>query len=140
MVEKQPFHQAALGLLLVWALIAQLTYSGFLVYLQANSSRYAQVPFYTDSFSTVISEVPDTYRESGLRPGDNLVAVNGKPVNGEEELDNTRFASHPADTLSITVDRGAARTRCRSRPADNSEEEGPTRRAPVSIARKRASA
>ncbi len=105
MTEKQPLQQAILGLLLLWALIAQLTYSGFVIYLQANASRYAQVPFDTHSFSTTISEIPEAYRNSGLRAGDNLLAINGKPLNGEEQLDQVRFGSRPDETLTVTVER-----------------------------------
>lgn len=108
MVEKQPFQQVLLGLLLLWALIAQLTFSGFLVYLQINVNRNAQIPFYTQSVSTVISEIPPTYRDSGLRPKDDVVALNGKSISGEEELDRMRFASRPGDTLTVTVDRDSA--------------------------------
>lgn len=105
MTEKQPLQQAILGLLLAWALIAQITYSGFVIYLQANASRYAQVPFSTHSFSTTISEVPEAYRNSGLRAGDNLLAINGEPVNGEEQLDQIRFGSRPDEKLTVTVER-----------------------------------
>ena len=113
MVEKQPLQQILLGLLLLWALIAQLTYSGFLVYLQANASRYAQVPFYTHEFSTVISEIPSAYRHSGLRLKDDIVALNQKPISGEEQLDQVRFGSRPGETLAITVDRKATGTTTR---------------------------
>ncbi len=105
MIERSNRQRAVLGLLLLWALVAQLTYSGFLVYLQANSSRYAQTPFYTHDFSTVISDIPLAYRSSGLRRNDDIVALNGKFVQGEEQLDQMRFGSHPGDTLAVTVRR-----------------------------------
>ncbi len=105
MTEKQPLQQAILGLLLAWALIAQLTYSGFLIYLQANASRYAQVPFHTNNFSTTISEIPEAYRNSRLQAGDNVLALNGEPVKGEEQLDEVRFGSRPGETLTVTVER-----------------------------------
>ncbi|MDQ2711983.1 MAG: SpoIIE family protein phosphatase [Acidobacteriota bacterium] len=104
MVEKQPLQQAILAILLFWALGAQLTYSGFRVYLQANSANYAQVPFNTGPFSTVISGIPDAYRNAGLKPGDNLVALDGKPIVGEVQLDQ-RFSSHSGRALTVTVDR-----------------------------------
>ncbi len=107
MVEKQPLQQLTLGLLLLWALIAQLTFSGFLIYLQANSARYAQVPFYTNPFSTVISDIPESYRGNGLEAGDDVLALNGRPVEGEEELDRARFTSHEGDTLTVRVKRDA---------------------------------
>ncbi len=113
MVEKQPLQQAVLALLLLWALIAQLTYSGFLVYLQANSANYAQVPFSTEPFSTTISDIPDAYRNSGLKRGDNLLALNGKPIFGEEQIDYVRFSSHPGDTLTVGVERQIADSRRR---------------------------
>ena len=105
MTEKQPLQQAILGLLLAWALIAQLTYSGFLIYLQANASRFAQVPFHTYSFSTTISEIPEAYLNSGLQAWDNVLALNGEPVKGEEQLDEVRFGSRPGETLTVTVER-----------------------------------
>lgn len=105
MTEKQPLQQAILGLLLAWALVAQLTYSGFLIFLQANASRYAQVPFHTYSFSTTISEIPEAYRNSGLKAWDNVLALNGESVKGEEQLDEVRFGSRPGETLTVTVER-----------------------------------
>ncbi len=113
MTEKQPLQQAILGLLLAWALIAQLTYSGFVIYLQVNTSKYAQVPFNTYSFSTTISDIPDAYRDSGLKAGDKLLALNGQAVSGEEQLDHVRFASRPSETLTVSVERtvqGQAKT------------------------------
>lgn len=94
-------------MLLLWALIAQLTYSGFLIYLQSNAARYAQVPFYTYQFSKTISEIPASYRGSGLETGDQLVELDGRPVYGEDQLDLVRFGSHPGETLVVTVRRAA---------------------------------
>jgi len=107
MVEKQPLQQAILGLLLLWAVIAQATYSGFVIYVQAKAQHFAQVPFYTHAFSTVISEVPNIYAGSGLQPGDTIKTLAGQPVIGEEQLDEIRFRSHPGDRLAVTATRGS---------------------------------
>ncbi len=105
MVEKQPFQQITLGLLLIWALISQVVYSGFLIRLEMNGRRFAQTPFYTQIFSPEISEVPSEYRKSSLRAGDRILALNGVPVDGEESLDHARFTSHPGETLNVLLER-----------------------------------
>lgn len=107
-LTKRPNLQyAVLGLLLLWALTAQLTYSGFVIYTQANSTKYLPVPFRTKEYSTSIAWLPPSYENSGLKVGDDVVALNGKRVEGTKQIDEMRFNLHPGDRLGITVQRSA---------------------------------
>ena len=107
LTKKPNLHYAVLGLLLLWALTAQLTYSGFVIYTQANSTTYLPVPFRTGEYSTSIAWLPPSYENSGLKIGDDVVALNGKRVEGTKQIDEMRFNLHPGDTLGITVQRKA---------------------------------
>src|SRR5579885_2394562 len=102
MVEKHPVQQILLGALLLWALAAQLTYSGLAVYLEANTDRYAELPFAREPFSSAIASVPESYRASGLQPGDEILALNGQPFEGETEI---RYQLRPGDVLNVSVNR-----------------------------------
>ena len=105
MIDKPTRQYLVLGFLLVWAFVAQLTYSGFLLYQQANASRHAEVPFDLHLFSKVIDEVGSEYQSSGLHQGDDILALDGQAVNGNLQLDLVRFASNPGETLTVRVRR-----------------------------------
>ncbi|HEY7212412.1 MAG TPA: SpoIIE family protein phosphatase [Bryobacteraceae bacterium] len=105
MVEKQPLQQSILAVLLLWALAAQLTYSGLAVYFEANTKRFAEVPFARHAFSTVITSVPSSYRDSGLHAGDDVTEINGEPFEGEEQISRLRLDSRPGDVVTLTVAR-----------------------------------
>jgi sigma-B regulation protein RsbU (phosphoserine phosphatase) len=107
MVEKQPLQQTILGALLLWALAAQLAYSGLALYLEVNAKRYVDLPFSVREYSTEVASVPSLYRESGLRSGDEIVALDGEPITGEQQLSRLRLAA-PGDTLTFSVERNGA--------------------------------
>ncbi len=105
MVEKQPLQQIILALLLAWAFIAQLTYSGSLIYQQAHASQYIELPFETEPFSTKINKASPAYPSTALQKGDDLLSLNGTQVNGAEELARIQSSVRPGDTLTVVVAR-----------------------------------
>ena len=105
-ITKKPTLQyAVLTFLLLWALAAQLTYSGFVIYTQVNSTKYLRVPFTTGEYSTRISGLRPGYENSGLKIDDEVLALNSEPLRGVKQLDEIRFNLHPGDRLVITVRR-----------------------------------
>ncbi|HMF78298.1 MAG TPA: SpoIIE family protein phosphatase [Bryobacteraceae bacterium] len=106
MYTKKPTLQyAVLAVLLFWALIAQLTYSGFLIHTQATAAKPVERPFYLDTFSTKIAQVLPPYQNSGLRAGDDIVTINGQPLDSQRQLEDQWFALRPGDVLPVTVQR-----------------------------------
>jgi len=105
--NKPTLQYAVLTLLLLWALTAQLTYSGFVIYAQANLKKDLPVPFTTREYSTRIAELRPSYENSGLEIGDDVAALNGTRVEGAKQIDELRFNLHPGDTLAVTVRRTA---------------------------------
>jgi phosphoserine phosphatase RsbU/P len=94
-----------LGILLVWAIIAVLTNAIFEIYLHANYGKYARVPFTTHDYSLVINGLLPGYELSGLAVNDEVIALNGDPVRGHQQIDELRFSERPGDTLTVTVRR-----------------------------------
>ena len=107
MVEKQPLQQIVLTLLLIWAFAAQLTYLSFGIYRQAHASEYVELPFDTQSFSTLVSKVPASYSGVGLQTGDNIFALGGVPFTGQRQLAEVQGTLRPASVLAITVERAS---------------------------------
>jgi type II secretory pathway component PulC len=103
--KKPTLQYALLTLLLLWAFTAQLTYSGFVIYTQVNATKYLRVPFTTREYSTRVPGLRRGYAHSGLKIGDEVVALNGQPLRGVKQLDEIRFSLHPGDRLVITVRR-----------------------------------
>ncbi len=106
MVEKQPLQQIVLALLLAWAFIAQLTFSGSLIYQQAHPSQYVALPFDTQPFSTVISKASASYPTAAVQKGDDVLSINGTRFNGAEQLAAIQSNVRPGDMLTLIVNRG----------------------------------
>jgi sigma-B regulation protein RsbU (phosphoserine phosphatase) len=106
-LRKPTWQYAVLGLLLLWAVVAQLTLSGFMIYVQATSKKFLSVPFDTAEYTTRISHVDAGYLNSGLRAGDEVVALNGHQIEGSDQIDRMQFELHPGDPLLVTVRRGS---------------------------------
>src|ERR1700761_720060 len=102
---KPTLQYTILGLLFAWALIAQLTVSAFVIYSSATSSQHVEAPFTTRSETVQILHLAPPFRNSGLKIGDEIIAENGIPVEGAEQLDNTMFHLRPGDTLTLAVHR-----------------------------------
>ena len=103
---KEPAVQyTILGVLLAWALIAQLTFSALGVYAQLTSTRFSRLPFELQDYTATIRYVPPPYSASGLKAGDEVDALDGKPVEGAIQFDSYRFKLRPGDKLVIKVHR-----------------------------------
>jgi sigma-B regulation protein RsbU (phosphoserine phosphatase) len=94
-----------LGILLLWALLAQGAYSGFLIYSELASHRQARLPFVFRDYSTTIQFVFPIYRDNGLKPGDEVIALNHQKTNGVAQGADLSLRLHAGDTLLITVKR-----------------------------------
>ena len=106
MYTKKPTLQyAILALLLLWALISQLTFTGSLIYTQAGADKSVQTPFLLANFGTKISEITPAYEHSALKIGDDILAFNGQPLDSEKQVEEEWFLLRPGDTLSITLAR-----------------------------------
>jgi len=110
-MKKPTLQYAILAILLIWAAIAQLTESGVAVYLQATSAERVRLPFVTRAFSRNIGRIVPSYENSGLQVNDEIISVNGQPVNGLEPLEEIPFALHSGDMLQVTVLRSLANGR-----------------------------
>jgi phosphoserine phosphatase RsbU/P len=111
-MNKRPALQyGILGVLLLWALVAQLTYSGYYIYIRATRDRNLPVPFMTADLSTRIEHLPPGYENTGLRVGDDVIALNGEKLVGMKQIEELRFELHPDSILRVTVEReeGGAR-------------------------------
>jgi sigma-B regulation protein RsbU (phosphoserine phosphatase) len=94
-----------LGVLLLWAVIAQCTFSGYLVYSQAHANDRSHLPFTFHDYSTVIQHIAPNYRHAGISPGDELVALDGKKINGVAQVFAIEDGLRPSKTVTVTVKR-----------------------------------
>lgn len=92
-----------LGVLLLWALIAQGIFSGLAIL--EHLSQQARLPLFLSDYSAAIQGVEPNYRDSRFRPGDELVAIDGVPVTGRASIADLNRRVHPGLQLSITVKR-----------------------------------
>jgi len=103
---KPSWQLIVLGVLLVWALLAQASYSGFVVYTQLSNHAAVELPFHRTSHLTrTIGSIPPEYQGSGLRKGDEVVALDGQKVEGLKELDSMPLHIQPGETMTVTVER-----------------------------------
>ncbi|MBV9761440.1 MAG: SpoIIE family protein phosphatase [Acidobacteriaceae bacterium] len=106
--SRPTLQYVILGVLFAWALIAQLTISIVIVYGQATPSQHVDEPFATRSETVQIHRLSTAFQHSGLQVGDDILAENGQPVFGAEQLDNIMFHLHPGESLTLTVRRTIA--------------------------------
>jgi len=124
-MNKRSVLLALLGLLFAWALAAQLPYSWWMLYLQAQSASHVQAAFSQWQFSKTIKEVPEAYKDSGLRTGDEVVAIDGVLIDGLEQEEQLWYRSKPNENVAVQVNRnGETRTLAfqRKRHVSNSSE------------------
>ncbi len=108
-MNRRPTPQyIVLAILLLWAFAAQLTYSGYRIYMEANASRHIEFPFYTREWTRQIAGLQTGYEHCGLEVNDELLVLNGEPVTGAKQMEETQLSLHPGDTLNVTVRRSVA--------------------------------
>jgi sigma-B regulation protein RsbU (phosphoserine phosphatase) len=104
-MKRPSLHYIALAALLAWALVAQFTSSAYRVYLQATSGQHVQPPFIRAEFSAKIDKLLPLYESSGLRAGDEIVALNHERIVGVRQFEDQWHALRPGEILTITVKR-----------------------------------
>jgi sigma-B regulation protein RsbU (phosphoserine phosphatase) len=92
-----------LGMLLLWALIAQGTFSGSAIYNQALSGKYGRLPFGFHDYSTVIRYLAPNYQGSGIKVGDEVLALDGEKIEGFEQISAFRSRLQTDRTVIVTV-------------------------------------
>jgi phosphoserine phosphatase RsbU/P len=92
-----------LAILLLWALIAQGTFSGYLIYTQAHSNERPHLPLYFYDYSTVVQHVDPGYRASGIKRGDRLLALNGEKIQGLAQLSAFEDRLRSNETVIVTL-------------------------------------
>lgn len=104
-MKTPKLQYAILAILLTWAALAQLTESGFVVYLQATGADRVRLPFITRPFSRSIDHLFPTYENSGLKPNDQIMSLNGEFIAGREEMEEIPLGLHSGDVLHVTARR-----------------------------------
>jgi sigma-B regulation protein RsbU (phosphoserine phosphatase) len=92
-----------LGVLLLWALMAQGVFSGLAI--SSQSSEKSLLPFFFRDFSTILDGVRPEYQESGFKPGDEVIALDGETVKGRATIAAVNEWLHPGLTVIVTVKR-----------------------------------
>ncbi len=114
MTETKPSTGWLYLILLLVALVAvgsQVTYTIDAVH--ALRGDYTAVPFALGDPWPTIRSTGDNAARAGLKPGDLVTAIDGRPVRGMKDLAAPLRDRHPGDTLEVAVerDRQAARYR-----------------------------
>ena len=99
-------QRALLGVLLLWALIAQGIVSGYAIH-SSQSSQQARLPFFFRDYSSVIDGVAGNYQNNGFRKGDEVVALNGERVMGRATIAAINDRLKPGDKLLVSIVRTA---------------------------------
>ena len=97
-----------LGMLLLWALIAQGIFSGSAINNQTLSESHGRLPFGFRDYSAVIRYVVPNYQNSGIKPGDEVLAVDGQKIEGFEQIAAFRSRLQAGQTVVVTVKHGEA--------------------------------
>lgn len=104
-MKKPSLHYIALATLLAWALVAQFTSSAYRAYFQATAGQHVLPPFIRAEFSARIGRLPMRYRVSGLRVGDEILALNGQRVGSARQFEGSVAPMKPGQMLMVSVKR-----------------------------------
>jgi phosphoserine phosphatase RsbU/P len=104
-MKKLTPQYLALTILLLWALIAEGTFCSHILYTMAVSANNAPLPFLLHPYTNRISGVLPGYQHGPLRPEDEVMQVNGREIQGREQIDSFLTQLHSGDTVSVTVRR-----------------------------------
>jgi membrane-associated protease RseP (regulator of RpoE activity) len=93
----------------------------FLLFFVVNAFVGVPAPSTTIGALVAIEGGPSPAQEAGLRVGDKVTAIDGKPVDSWEEV-RGYIAARPGETLTLTVQRGGRQPiELRATPADLSQ-------------------
>ncbi len=96
-----------LGILFAWAILSQVTYAWWRWQAQAASTQTVQLPFLLTQFGRTIADVIPPYEASGLRRGDEVVQIDGVPMDGVEMEAHAWDTGKPGDRATVAVNRGS---------------------------------
>jgi len=99
--------------LLLWALLAQSTFSSKLVSEQVHSAERSQLPFLFHDYSTVIRFVMPDHGVADIRPGDEVIAIDGAKLDGQAQVAAFEDRRRSSDTALITLRAQGVRTSAR---------------------------
>jgi sigma-B regulation protein RsbU (phosphoserine phosphatase) len=95
-----------LAVLFLWALVAQGTFSGYLIYTQAHSKDRAQLPFTFEDYRPTIQYVFPSAQARDLKPADQILAIDGEPIQGFAQISAFQDRGRPSEMVTLTVKRG----------------------------------
>ena len=93
---------ALLAVLLLWALIAQGIYSGSVIYNETHADQQSRLPFSFHNYSLIVEHAPP---DQLVKAGDELLALDGKPVVGQASVLEAEQQHRPGSTMIVTVKR-----------------------------------
>ena len=99
-------HYRLLLLLFIVAILCQGTFT--LDVIRTLRGDYPVKPITLGSPWPTITRLTPEASDAGLRPGDRVLAIEGRAPAGEADLARALHARHPGERLAITVERGGA--------------------------------
>lgn len=104
-MRKLTPQYVALALLLLWALVAEVSFASHILYAMAVTGKSTALPFLLHPYTNRISNMLPGYEHGPLQKGDEVLQVNGRPIEGREQIDRFVTELHAGDTVRITVRR-----------------------------------
>src|SRR5438270_7289133 len=103
---RKPIPQyLALSLLLLWALVAEISFAGHILYAMVVTGNNTPLPFLLHPYTNRIASLLPGYEHGPLQKGDEVLQVNGRPIEGREQIDRFVTELHPGEAVRITVRR-----------------------------------
>lgn len=102
---KSKVQYSLLFLLLAWSAIAQSIISGYEIYAQNRGAGSASLLFHVAEDSLRLQGSSSQMAHIGLRPGDELVAIEGELIHGYRQLERKRFQFRPGQQVAVTIRR-----------------------------------
>ena len=102
---KSRLQYSLLFVLLAWSVIAQSIISGYQIYAQHRGAGAGSMPFRVSEDSLELQGSNSQLRSMGLKPGDELVAIDGEPITGYRQLERKRFQVKAGQNVAITIQR-----------------------------------
>jgi sigma-B regulation protein RsbU (phosphoserine phosphatase) len=104
-LRKSRLQYSVLLLLLVWSGIAQSIISGYHFYISSLGPEVGRLPFFFSGDSLEVRGSPSELASMNLKPGDELVALDGEPIMGLRQMERKRLSFKPGQKVEVTVRR-----------------------------------
>lgn len=98
---------ALLAVLFAWSLTAQIAWSWHAVERHLHRDVNLDMPFTVEDYSARINALARSYALSGLRPSDEITALNGEAITSRRQFSKVMTQLHPETQLNVTVKRQA---------------------------------